>query len=158
MPARWLLGFVAALCILASGACGEADTRTTSPPASLEPTVELLISPQLNDSAFLGARTVLELADGSGFVAADAYVPRLVFFDFKGGITRSVGRAGDGPGEYERVSGLVRVDDGLVAWDFFKMRITVLTSAGAVMRTAPTPFIGASASPSSTRPESNSPC
>lgn len=130
-----------------STGCGGEKVDTSHDPGLGEPRLEVAISPRLGDSTFLGARTVAEFPRARGFVAADAYASRLVFFDAGGQVISTIGQAGDGPGEFERVSGLIRIDGGLVAWDFFKMRLTVLTPAGEVVRTAPTPFIGGAVSP-----------
>lgn len=127
--------------------CGRGEAVESHDAALREPRLDVAIAPRLGDSTFLGARTVAEFPRAMGFVAADAYASRLVFFDVGGQVLSTLGREGDGPGEFDRVSGLVRIGAGLVAWDFFKMRLTVLTPSGAVVRTAPTPFIGGSVSP-----------
>jgi len=77
---------------------------------------------------------VLKQPDG-GYVVADAGNTRVLFLDGEGAITGSVGREGDGPGEFRDVSVLGRgVADSLVVWDRQLRRISVLAKDGTFAR------------------------
>ena len=72
--------------------------------------------------------------DGS-FVVADGTAPALRFFDSRGRLTTSVGRAGSGPGEYRVISWLGRcAGDSLVVYDLFQRRFSVLDATGRFSR------------------------
>lgn len=49
----------------------------------------------------------------------------------------TVGRPGDGPGEFRSIEGLAPVEDGLLVWDGSAARLTWLRPDGRVARTAP---------------------
>lgn len=73
-------------------------------------------------------------ADGS-FVVADGTAPALRFFDSRGRLAASVGRAGSGPGEFRVISWLGRCGgDSLVVYDLFQRRFSVFDAAGRFAR------------------------
>lgn len=70
-------------------------------------------------------------SDGMIFVL-DAQVPIIRQYDADGRFVRNVGREGEGPGEYRRVSGMEILPDGrLAVWDGNEGRITVYDTAGS---------------------------
>jgi hypothetical protein len=75
------------------------------------------------------------LPDG-GFVIAEGSDATLRFFDAAGKHRASVGRKGQGPGEYEDFGGIIVDDDTLFVWDGDLDRLTVLDVAGKYVRSA----------------------
>lgn len=53
-----------------------------------------------------------------------------------GGTARTIGRRGDGPGEFRAIYGLLRSGDTLVAWDAGQRRLSWIGRDGTVHRTA----------------------
>lgn len=82
------------------------------------------------------------LPDGS-VVVADRLSASLRYFDPEGRFVRSVGRKGDGPGEFDYLAALRRCGDSLHAQDIAPRRITVFSLDGTLARTfsiaGPTP-------------------
>lgn len=146
MGLRQMIG-VASISLLSLVACGDQEPPLLAEAASTRPAVNVTAFPSLDKPAYLGARTVAQTTASGAFVVADAYVPRLVFFDAKGVVQGDFGREGDGPGEFKRVAALFRVPPYLGAWDSFKPRITLFGPEGQLVRTISTPFFGASAFP-----------
>ena len=74
------------------------------------------------------------LADGS-IIIADAGARALLRFDSTGRLIQSMGRAGEGPGEFLAPSWLGQLrGDSLVVWDRGLGRVSVFTRGGAVGR------------------------
>lgn len=74
------------------------------------------------------------LPDG-GIVIGNSGTGELRFFDRDGTLTRTAGRKGRGPGEFQAVSWLRPYrGDSLLAFDLFLQRVSVWTSAGALAR------------------------
>lgn len=68
-------------------------------------------------------------------VVLDAYAQAVHFFDMNKRLVRSVGRKGSGPGEFQDPAWLGRCDaDSLFVFDPMLGRITVMDTAGAVVR------------------------
>jgi 6-bladed beta-propeller len=77
--------------------------------------------------------------DGSIYVY-DRKVPAIRKYDVKGKYARTIGRKGQGPGEYLSGSGLaVLRDDRLLLWDTGNWRINVYSPAGESVATWSTP-------------------
>jgi len=77
---------------------------------------------------------VLKQSDG-GYVVADAGNTRVLFLDAEGAVTTSVGREGEGPGEFRDVSVMGRgAADSVVVWDGRLRRVSVLTRDGTFAR------------------------
>jgi hypothetical protein len=80
---------------------------------------------------------------GSGRVAvADYQADEVRVYDASGARVATMGRAGDGPGEFRGVRGIARFrGDSMLAWDsragFYVGRLSVLTPEGAFARTLP---------------------
>jgi hypothetical protein len=74
------------------------------------------------------------LGDGA-IVVADGSANALRFFDALGRVTRTVGRRGEGPGEFRQL-GWVRqcAHDSLFAFDIFPRRISVFSASGRFVR------------------------
>ncbi len=72
--------------------------------------------------------------DGT-IVIADGRGDRISFFDARGHLLRTVGRSGDGPGEFRLISWLGQcAADSLFVWDFFHQRLTALDKSGRMGR------------------------
>ena len=88
-----------------------------------------------DERAMFGSVTsVVENANG-GYVAADGLNQRLVFLDRYLNPVRTVGRQGEGPGEYQLPGVLVRDEDEIAVVDQTNGRVTLLTSRGDFVRT-----------------------
>lgn len=73
---------------------------------------------------------------GGDIVVADAAGPNLQWFSDSGVPVRTVGRAGDGPGEFRRIQSIQSCGvDSLYVWDDMLARVSVLTGAGTFVRT-----------------------
>lgn len=87
-----------------------------------------------DERALFGSVTaVVENADG-GYVAADGLNRRLVFTDRNLNPLRTVGRHGEGPGEYQLPGVLIRSGDQIAVVDQSHARVTYLTSRGDFVR------------------------
>jgi hypothetical protein len=72
---------------------------------------------------------------GGGFVVAEQSPGELRFFDALGTHLRTVGSAGQGPGEFRQLAGLARLPgDTLLAWDAGSLRLTWFTPEGERVR------------------------
>ena len=84
-------------------------------------------------------RGAIRRADGS-IVVADGGSDELRFYDANGRHIRSVGRGGEGPGEFQVISMLTRFPgDSLLVWDFPLRRVTLFSADGTLGRTFPGP-------------------
>lgn len=106
------------------------------------PTLELSAEPVVmigaldGDADYLldGVRHVARLTDGR-IVVANGGSQELRFYDREGTHERTVGRSGEGPGEYRTISYMRRLTgDSLLIFDTGNRRITVLDSSGAYVR------------------------
>jgi hypothetical protein len=59
------------------------------------------------------------------------------FYDGRGRFIQSVGRKGDGPGEFQFPSGIWRIGDSLEVWDGALRRVSVFADDGRFVRVAP---------------------
>lgn len=82
---------------------------------------------------FGSVMAVVKNADG-GYVAIDALNQRLVFMDRDLNPVRTVGREGEGPGEYQLPWVLVRDEDEILVLDEGHARVTHLTASGQFVR------------------------
>jgi len=92
------------------------------------------------DPAYLFGDVVdaVRLADGRIFVA-DRQAQQVRVFDPRGRHLRTLGRTGDGPGEFRRLSDLSSLPgDSVAAWDRQHGRLTILTPDGELARVART--------------------
>jgi len=77
-------------------------------------------------------------------VVANGDSNELRFIDGDGALLKSIGRTGDGPGEFTGLSGLSRRGDSLIVSDGRLGRVSVFDEAGRYARSTPpgAPFIG----------------
>jgi hypothetical protein len=74
------------------------------------------------------------LADGRIAVGADG-PPQALLFDSEGQLVATLGRAGQGPGEFSGVHSVVPgVGDSLVVWDRIRRRMSIFSGAGHYVR------------------------
>ena len=78
-----------------------------------------------------------------GFLVADAQESQFRLYDPDGGLARSFGARGDGPGEFRYPAGAVRLSDGsILAVDGARRRAARFDAAGrALLATLKTPFV-----------------
>jgi hypothetical protein len=70
--------------------------------------------------------------DGT-IAVADGLAPAIRFFDAQGAFLRSVGREGEGPGEFATLNWMGRCGTGTVTvWDFSLLRFTTVTATGEI--------------------------
>jgi hypothetical protein len=85
---------------------------------------------------------------GSGRVLPDGRIviannrTELRFYDRDGVHLRTVGRRGEGPGEFRDIGGLVLARDTLFVYDRSNQRLTFLSPAGEVLGSAPSGAAG----------------
>jgi len=114
--------------LFAAVGCDQAE-QPPSGQASFEPVealdLELVSSVRLIESeqTALGRIVGLVVGDGGVFVG-DALRSEVVVFDRSGGYLRTIGRQGDGPGEFRRVSSLFMVRGELWVYDVRAARIS----------------------------------
>ncbi len=85
-------------------------------------------------AAFMDVNDATMLADGS-IVAADPELNRLVVLDTAGRVVRTIGRPGDGPGEFRMVAAVEQcLPDTLFVWDRGHSGVTVLSASGDFVR------------------------
>jgi hypothetical protein len=102
--------------------------------ADFSPIVDLAEAADGPSHEFFNATDATRLADGS-FVVADDGDEEIRIFSSAGVHLRTLGRAGAGPGEFERLDQVFALPgDSIVAYDFWQGRLTVFTPDGAVAR------------------------
>lgn len=99
-----------------------------------EPTVSIPATSVSGDIHFEMAVGATRLATGE-IVVADGSGASLKVFDAGGKPTRSVGRRGSGPGEFQYVSWMSTCgSDSIVVWDFMQRRLTWVDPQGTIAR------------------------
>ena len=79
-----------------------------------------------------GDITDVDVGPSGELLVMDAQVPALRVYDSSGRFLRTIGRKGEGPGEYDRVNGLAVHRDGRIAlWDASLSRINSYSLDGA---------------------------
>jgi len=82
----------------------------------------------------LGEVADIALARDGSLYVFDRQVPAIRHYDPQGKFLRTIGRRGEGPGEYRSASGLATMPDGrLLLWDTGNWRINVYSSKGDVL-------------------------
>jgi hypothetical protein len=88
-----------------------------------------------------GALTGLQVDDAGRIYVVDRQTNELRIFGPDGAFVRSVGRTGDGPGEYRNANGLLWIAEGTLAViDQRGNRYTLLSSEGEYVRSVPRPL------------------
>ena len=86
------------------------------------------------DTVLMMPTAATRLSNGV-IVIADPFVPAIRYFSPDGKLIRSVGRKGEGPGEFEVPRWLRQCGtDSVFVWDAGQMRMTVLDGAGSMVR------------------------
>ncbi len=89
-----------------------------------------------SDGVLLGYPVGATRLSTGGIVVADRILSAVHFSDREGRLIRSVGRQGEGPGEFGRIAWLGRCGgDSVHVWDIGLKRITVLDGVGRLIRT-----------------------
>lgn len=85
---------------------------------------------------FLQEPSDIEVDDANALIyVVDAGSCRVLVFDFLGGFLRAVGRKGQGPGEFDRPTGMCLLkDSGIAVADFGNNRIQSFDSSGTFVR------------------------
>ena len=98
----------------------------------------LIAQLDINDerAMFGSVMAVVKNADG-GYVATDGLNQGVVFMDRNLNPVRTVGRQGEGPGEYQMPSVLVRDGNEILVLDEGHARVTHLTAGGQFVRMQP---------------------
>ena len=111
-------------------------------------TIELEHVAALSDSFEPGAisvsRSLWVLRDAQGrFFMPGLPLTRILVFDSAGHFHSSIGRAGEGPGEFQRVTGILTTPDGDSVYiaDFVLRRLTALTPDLGVARIEHLPYM-----------------
>lgn len=130
---RRLRGAVLAGVLAGCASAGE-DTQTV-PTWSLAPEPDLIIGEDgTRESEFTRITALVPLPDGE-LLIADPGEPALQVFRESGEYRRSVGRQGEGPGEYRTISWVAVDGDTLVLYDFNLRRLLLLHLDGTPLST-----------------------
>ncbi len=140
-----------------AGGFGEAIAElvaASSPAASFDSLPTLVPDPHAAfDSRVHPSAELSELGRllGGFLISQDTLVvidgPRFLFVDLPTERLRSVGSAGQGPGEFRMISQVVRASSHLVAWDNMLGRVTRISNAGRVLDASAIDFFGEFDSP-----------
>lgn len=87
------------------------------------------------DHEFLGISAAHRLPNGE-FAIADR-LPAVRLFDAGGRLVRTLGREGEGPGEFRRVTGLFQAGDTLTVFDSNLQRLTRYLASSTLLGTQP---------------------
>ena len=127
---RVVRGLVVIGCSLFSAAPMGAQARWTVDAA---PVLDIKGVNDKGDVAFGVALGATRLSSGA-LVVLDGGQPGLKFFDAKGQLSKTVGRAGQGPGEFRYVLWMSQcAKDTLFVWDPPQQRMTVFDAGGTVV-------------------------
>ncbi|MET0400302.1 MAG: 6-bladed beta-propeller [Longimicrobiaceae bacterium] len=103
---------------------------------SAEPTLDIGLATGAAAYQFGRVTGAVRLSDGTVAVA-DAQSRELRFFDRSGRHVRTVGREGNGPGEFKNMNPLTATGDSLVVGDQSNQRVTVFGPDGSMVRAVP---------------------
>lgn len=100
------------------------------------PLLDLAATGSGGEHEFFRVRNAVRLPDG-GIAVANAGTNEVRLFGVDGAFRAVMGREGQGPGEFQRLTSVRRYrGDSLVAFDYWSRRITVLSSTGELARVA----------------------
>jgi hypothetical protein len=109
----------------------EADGQWT---ISAEPQLDIGVAEGAAEYQLYRASSAVRLSDGR-VVVANGGTNELRFYDRDGSHLMSVGRTGEGPGEFRDLQRVwLLPGDSLLAYDFFPSRLSVFTSSGEFVR------------------------
>ena len=103
--------------------------------------VPLVTVGEAGDVEFLRIGTIQLRGDGS-FLVGNGDPPELRFFNAQGALQRTLGRTGDGPGEFRGLGWAGILGDSTVAYDYNHRRLTIFSPDGTVLPTPPLPPSG----------------
>ena len=126
--------------------CGSANAEKSL--AEIYKTGKIRFVPEItiDDSAlpedvfFLGYGDIVVDEEGNVYVM-DSRAKHIKKFDASGKFFKLIGREGQGPGEFSRPSGLVCLEDKLVAWDMGGLRFSLFTLDGEPIKSVRHSFI-----------------
>lgn len=126
-PLRWVMGVVA---LLTAAGCGR--TPGPAPPvrAILAEVFETEAVLELGEDAqdSISSPGVFAERPGGGFLLADEHLPRVRSYGEDGRLEAAFGRFGQGPFEFQRVTGVTAMSSGrVVVFDSRQNRLTYLT-------------------------------
>jgi hypothetical protein len=124
------------LLCLACCARGADDSWSSTQPWSIEPAPALDISDSSATAqpALLYPRGATVLSNGV-IAVADQHAPGVRFFDSTGGLLKTIGRQGRGPGEFVSTAWLGQCGrDSVFVWDNMQGRMSVIDTAGRIVR------------------------
>jgi hypothetical protein len=99
-----------------------------------EPLVDLGGEDVPEEEALFRVESAYRLRDGR-IIVADGGSTSLKVFDETGMMLRTIGRSGDGPGEFRGINQFERLSgDSLAVWDFAQARLTVFDADGNLGR------------------------
>ena len=111
---------------------GAAATDLFSPWPSDEP-LRIAAEPSLvvgSDESLPLGRVSGAVFFGDGIAIADGRSYEVLILDAAGRLLYRHGRNGEGPGEYKNLAGIARHADGLITWDAYYFRVTLLDATG----------------------------
>jgi hypothetical protein len=101
---------------------------------SAEPQLDIGVAEGAAEYQLYRASSAVRLSDGR-VVVANGGTNELRFYDRDGSHLMSVGRTGEGPGEFRDLQRVwLLPGDSLLAYDFFPSRLSVFTSSGEFVR------------------------
>ena len=115
----------------------QAWTSTTAWTVAGTPTVSIGGNESDSTALFARVQNAIRLSDGR-IVVANGGTRELRFYDANGRFIKSVGRVGEGPGEFDWLGRILRTDgDSLIVWDPNNARLSFFDSGGRFARSVP---------------------
>jgi len=125
---------VLCLGVFAAACSGTSDETILTTPIQVDATAPIVLG---GPAGYEFARVATGVLTADGAIIADGGgAEALLFFDSTGSLTKSVGRPGEGPGEFRSLSGLWATRDTLYANDFSLQRLSRFTPSGEFINAA----------------------